>query len=206
MTRPKTDIEPRIVHAARARFLEEGVDGASLRSIARDAGTSIGMIYYYFPTKDDLFLAVVEEVYARLVKDLGRELAPGGGVGVEDRLRRGFRRLSQMSDDEVTVIRLIVREGLVSSSRLGKLVERFSRGHIALIFATLAEGVGAGQITTRHHPAVLMVATFAIAIGAQMVLRVVGEGFPVPGVPKRERLAEQLADVLFNGIRAKEGE
>lgn len=204
MTRPKTDIEPRIVHAARARFLEEGVDGASLRSIARDAGTSIGMIYYYFPTKDDLFLAVVEEVYARLVKDLEVELAPG--LAVEARIRRGFARLSRMSDDEVTVIRLIVREGLVSSSRLSKLVERFSRGHVALMFATLAEGVGAGQITTRHHPAVLMVATFAIAIGAQMVLRVVGEGFPVPGVPKREKLAEQLADVLFNGIRAKDGE
>ena len=62
MARPRSDIEPRIVHAARRRFLKEGVDGASLRTIARDAKTSIGMVYYYFPTKDDLFFAVVEEV------------------------------------------------------------------------------------------------------------------------------------------------
>ena len=59
MARPKSDIEPRIIHAARRRFLEDGVDGASLRKIAREAGTNIGMIYYYFPTKDDLFLAYV---------------------------------------------------------------------------------------------------------------------------------------------------
>jgi TetR/AcrR family transcriptional regulator, transcriptional repressor for nem operon len=59
MARPASDIGPRIVHAARARFLQEGVDGAALRQIARDAGTNIGMVYYYFKTKDDLLAAVL---------------------------------------------------------------------------------------------------------------------------------------------------
>jgi hypothetical protein len=36
MGSPRTDIQPRIVRAARARFLAEGVDGASLRTIAAD--------------------------------------------------------------------------------------------------------------------------------------------------------------------------
>ena len=70
MARPRSDIGPRIVHAARRRFLVEGVDGASLRAIAHDARTSIGMIYYYFPTKDDLFLAVVEEMYVTVLADM----------------------------------------------------------------------------------------------------------------------------------------
>jgi len=201
MTRPKTDIEPRIIHAARERFLSDGVDGASLRAIARDASTSIGMIYYYFPTKDDLFLAVVEEVYAVLVADLEKVLAPGSPV--EDRLRGGFGRLARMSDDEVKVIRLIVREALVSSARLGRLLERFSRGHIALTFGALAEGVGAGKITDRVHPAVLMVATLAMGVGSQMVLRISGERFPIPGVPKGEKLAAQLTDILLHGIAAE---
>ena len=46
MARPRGDIAPRILHAARKRFLVEGVDGASLRAIARDARTNKGMIYY----------------------------------------------------------------------------------------------------------------------------------------------------------------
>lgn len=201
MTRPKTDIEPRIVRAARDRFLEDGVDGASLRAIAREAGTSIGMIYYYYPTKDDLFLAVVEEVYAVLVADVEKVLA--SGKPVEDRIRAGFGRLSRMSNDEVKVIRLIVREALVSSARLARLMERFSRGHIALTFGALAEGIGAGKITDRHHPAVLMVATFALGVGSQMVLRTAGERFPIPGVPKGEALAAQLTDILLYGISAE---
>ena len=35
MARPRSDIAPRILHAARERFLAEGVDGASLRAHRR---------------------------------------------------------------------------------------------------------------------------------------------------------------------------
>jgi AcrR family transcriptional regulator len=86
MPRPKSDIDVRILHAARERFLNEGVDGASLRAIAKDARTSIGMVYYYFPSKDDLFLAVVEEVYERVVSELSAAL--GSDVPVVERIRR----------------------------------------------------------------------------------------------------------------------
>ena len=77
MPRPRSDLAPRILAAARTRILHEGVDGASLRQIAADAGTTIGMIYYYFPTKDDVFLAVVEDVYEKLLVDVERALKCG---------------------------------------------------------------------------------------------------------------------------------
>jgi len=64
------------VEAAPSRFLLEGVDGASLRSIARDAGTSIGMVYYYFKTKDELFLAVIETAYRGLLVDFSAATLP----------------------------------------------------------------------------------------------------------------------------------
>src|SRR6266545_901848 len=105
MARPRTDIAPRILHAARARFLAEGVDGASLRAIARAAGTSIGMLYYYFSSKDDLFLAVVEEVYGALLADLARALAPDAPV--EERIAALYQRIAAMSDEELSVIRLV---------------------------------------------------------------------------------------------------
>ena len=132
MARPRTDIAPRILHAARDRFLHDGVDGASLRAIARDAGTSIGMLYYYHPTKDDLFLAVVEEVYAALLVDLAAALAPDAPV--DQRIRRVFDRLGAATDEELTVLRLMVREALISSPRLERLMERFRRGHQPLLF------------------------------------------------------------------------
>src|SRR6188472_3740663 len=106
MHRPPSDIAARIVEAARDRFLLQGVDGASLRSIAADAGTNIGMVYYYFKTKDELFLAVIEDVYVQLLADIGSALAPD--VPEEQRVLRLYQRFAAMSDAEFKVVRLIL--------------------------------------------------------------------------------------------------
>src|SRR6185312_177326 len=142
MARPRSDIEPRIVHAARRRFLKEGVDGASLRHIARDAKTSIGMVYYYFPTKDDLFLGVVEEVYEVALADLVKALDPS--LPVEERILRLYSRVGSIKEEEVLVVRLVLREALVSSQRLDTIVERFERGHLPLMLKLVADGLQMG--------------------------------------------------------------
>lgn len=201
MARPRGDIEPRILAAARARFLADGVDGASLRRIAREARTNIGMIYYYFPTKEDLFLAVVEETYARVIADLAAALAPGEGRTVHDRLHRMFVRLGQLSEDEIAVMRLVIREMLTSSERRGKLLERFMHGHVPLIVGTVLEGVQTGAFTDRVPPPVLAISTATLALFPQLIRQVVGERIPVAiGMPGGETLSHALADVLLNGI------
>ena len=131
MPRPRSDIELRIVDAARVRFLEQGVEGASLRKIANDAGTNIGMVYYYFPTKDDLFFAVVEELYQQVLRDVEAAIAPD--VPVPERVERLYLRVARLSDDELLVARLVVREALTSSKRFERLRARFQSGHIPLI-------------------------------------------------------------------------
>lgn len=198
MARPRSDIQPRIIEAARRRFLASGVDGASLRQIARDAGTNIGMIYYYFPTKDDLFLGVVEEVYAALLVELAQALDPS--LPVEDRLRRLSVRISRLSETEVEVVRLVVREAIASSARLERLLDRFQRGHLPLMFGTIADGVARGELEDRWHPMLLTVATFALCGAPHLVRRVVGDRVPYDVVPAGEALANQLVEILFHGI------
>src|SRR6188768_1438147 len=107
MARPKSDIQPRILEAARTRFLSDGVDGASLRRIASDAGTSIGMVYYYFATKDELFFAVVEELYVKLLADIEAAIVPD--IPVRERVERLYGRVARLSDDELLVMRLVLR-------------------------------------------------------------------------------------------------
>jgi AcrR family transcriptional regulator len=209
MARPRSDIQPRIVHAARQRFLSEGVDGASLRTIARDAGTSIGMVSYYFPTKDDLFFAVVDEIYQRLLQDITHtlEVDPRSPTPLpaKERLRRMFTRLGSLDDDELTTVRLVVREVLVSSSRLDRLTERFQRGHIPIILQTLADGVREGSIDSRWHPGLLLVATTAMGAVPQFIHRIAGARLPLGALPAGEPFANQLVDALFDGIgRAQE--
>lgn len=198
MPRPRTDIAPRIVHAARERFLTEGVDGASLRKIARDAGTSIGMVYYYFPTKDELFLAVVEEVYVELLADLATALAPDAAV--EERLRRLYGRIAAVSDTEMQVIKLMIREALVSSTRLHGLIARFQRGHLPLVLATLLDGVRDGSLSPSLPPPLMLALTFAIGAIPQLLRRNLGDRPPFDALPAGPELAEMLLGVLLRGL------
>jgi len=200
MARPRTDIAPRIVRAARARFLEHGVEGASLRAIAKDAKTSIGMVYYYYPTKDDLFLAVVEETYEQLLAGLEQALA--GTEPVEVRLLRLYERVATLSNDEVEMLRLVVREALVSSARLERLLARFMRGHMPLVLGTILQGRADGTFDARRHPIVLVFATLCLAGPPQFVRRVLGERLPVPGAPAGKDLAREMFELLLHGAAA----
>jgi AcrR family transcriptional regulator len=53
----------RIIEVAAELFSERGFDGASNREIARAAGISPGLIYWYFRDKDELFLHVLEHLF-----------------------------------------------------------------------------------------------------------------------------------------------
>ncbi|MDM0013725.1 TetR/AcrR family transcriptional regulator [Variovorax sp. J22P168] len=53
-----------ILASARVEFSQRGLAGARMDSIAERAGLNKRLIYYYFGSKDDLFLAVLEGTYA----------------------------------------------------------------------------------------------------------------------------------------------
>jgi AcrR family transcriptional regulator len=50
-----------IIEGARAVFLAQGFDAASMNDIARAAGVSKGTLYVYFKHKEELFEAIVEQ-------------------------------------------------------------------------------------------------------------------------------------------------
>ena len=49
-----------ILNTAKRHFLKDGLDGASLRNIVKDAGLTTGAFYKYFPTKESLFDALID--------------------------------------------------------------------------------------------------------------------------------------------------
>jgi len=69
---PVTEPRPRdadrsqqtILLAAREEFAEHGLGGARVDRIAERADVNKRLIYYYFKSKDELFLAVLEKAYA----------------------------------------------------------------------------------------------------------------------------------------------
>jgi len=62
-----------ILKAATDEFAKHGFAGARIDQIALSAGTNKRLIYYYYKSKDDLFLATLENAYAD-IRGAEREL------------------------------------------------------------------------------------------------------------------------------------
>jgi AcrR family transcriptional regulator len=200
VARPASDIQQRILMAARERFLTEGVDGASLRQIAKDAGTNIGMVYYYYETKDELFLAIIQDVYSKLLSDLERILRTA--TSAELQFAGIYQRFSQLSPEEYAVIRLLLREALVSSHRLTEVGQLFLHGHIPLLLDSISSGVQAQKLRDDTPPVLLMAASLILGIMPQLMRRMVQQAHPALDalLPTPDEIAHVMSDLLFRGI------
>src|ERR1051326_3332783 len=56
----KTETRDRLVEAARRLFWEQGYTSTGIAQILEAADAGSGSLYYFFPTKEDLLLAVLD--------------------------------------------------------------------------------------------------------------------------------------------------
>ena len=78
---PEPKTRERLLETAIAIFAEKGYAGTSVREIVEQAGVSKPVLYYYFQSKEGLFLAILEmaenmqkELLARVLKSAGNVL------------------------------------------------------------------------------------------------------------------------------------
>ncbi|MCC7477295.1 TetR/AcrR family transcriptional regulator [bacterium] len=57
---PPIDTRVRLVEAARDLFLLQGYNATGIAQILRQSGANSGSLYHFFPTKEDLLIAVLE--------------------------------------------------------------------------------------------------------------------------------------------------
>lgn len=67
MQYPKEEVRKNITQAALTEFMESGYQGASVRGIAKRANTSVGNIYKYFSSKEEIYETLIGSVYHRLI-------------------------------------------------------------------------------------------------------------------------------------------
>ncbi len=107
------DPRSQIIAAAKACFADHGYNNTTNKMIAARAGVVPGLIYYYFDSKEDLFISVFEHMYQRrderladfdftehpLGENLGRMLDDSVHLGLED---SSFVEVFELSGREVS--------------------------------------------------------------------------------------------------------
>jgi len=100
---PRSRSRGRILAAALKAFSQRGFHETRMDDIAAVAGVAKGTLYYNFPSKTDLFAALVEEGMDRFIDTLGRE-------GVSDLpFPQHFRRLVGVHVDLLLIWRDLFR-------------------------------------------------------------------------------------------------
>ena len=110
-----------ILEAAAREFARSGLGGARVDRIAVQAGVNVRMLYYYFSSKDELFLAVLERAYG-VIREAEKGLALDR-VEPEEAVRRLVRFTWDFQLSHPEFITLLNSENL----HQGRHLERSAR-------------------------------------------------------------------------------
>lgn len=179
--------------ATRRRLLEEavrlfgrqGYEGTSLDAVASAAGVRKQTLLYYFPSKDALLQACVQETSQRVAVALSEALEEETSSGKAEAVVRTVFRLAEDWPEFPQFIR--------EAGRLGPdVVERFAAELETLrlrALAFLANGMQEGQIR-EQDPALLLFTLYTAVVGslteAGVLRAVVGEDESRTALHRRE--------------------
>lgn len=94
----------RIVAAAAALLAEQGFEAASIKAIAGEAGVAPGLVHYYFSSKEELLVEVVQRAHVRVGRQMAALRDSGGDVDAV--VADAFTRTAQRVTDDPAFYRL----------------------------------------------------------------------------------------------------
>jgi AcrR family transcriptional regulator len=132
----------KLIRAARTLFARHGYAAVGTEQIVRRAGVTRGALYHQFPGKEDLFLAVYEQVEEELTGRIAGSL--GEVTSPFEAMRGGIRVfLEACRTPEVQRIVLIDGPSVLGWERWREVADRNGLG---LMEAVIAAAVEAGEI------------------------------------------------------------
>lgn len=168
----------RVLESAVKLFSERGMEGASVRDVARGAGVTLATVHHYYGSKDGLFEACIASVYDALdgMKTELNELF-ASGASIEDILTRSMVVTSRYARKNRTIVRLLVR----MSVSTGKVPPRGRAMMEETFLPNLAGAIGAmtgrSEVDVRlaFQTLVFLVTRYAVQDPAELVTVL---GFP----------------------------
>jgi TetR/AcrR family transcriptional regulator len=127
-----------ILSASRERFAHYGYSKVTMEELAADIGMVKGSLYYYFPTKEHLFRAIIEQEqkqFGSVIDDLLLESIPPG-----DKLRKYALLRARFFRDLANLGALGIQSLIKTSPAFQDIFQKFERYESTCIKNILIEG------------------------------------------------------------------
>ena len=192
--------ESQILEAALSVFSEKGYGIATIPDIADKAGLAVGSIYNYYPSKRELFIAVIKNfiINAPLL-NLIDELPKGNLADIFTQLMQN--RLDLIENEDISrmpfLMTEIQRDPELKTMLSEELLQPFF-GKMETVYTNLAE-------TDQYinvQPEIIVRMIGGMILGFLMLKMMEGENSPMQKIP-REEIAENLTKFLLFGLSGR---
>lgn len=134
------DVRERILAAALECFGAFGFEGTSTRAVADRAEVTHTLVLYHFHTKEDLWIATIDNALKRYSAEMKEHLDKAEGSAAAG-LRTFIGQFIRMSARQPQIHRILTMESNQDTSRLQWVIENYLREH----FSTIRDLIRAGQ-------------------------------------------------------------
>ncbi|MEJ2534267.1 MAG: TetR/AcrR family transcriptional regulator [Gammaproteobacteria bacterium] len=193
------ELERKLLKAAERRFGEHGYAATSIRSIAEEAGANPALVHYYFGTKRDLLLAVLDRAFEPLAGGVAA-LSSDPDAGLEQVTALLFSTLRE----HPALARLVVREVLLAGGEFRELfIERYAPRLGGALPPVMARLRHEGRLRQDADPGIVALLVLSLCI-FPVIARPIAE--PVLGTDHSpdglDRLRRQVDALLRRGVAA----
>jgi AcrR family transcriptional regulator len=169
-----------------ALFVRKGYDGTAVRDIAAEAGISAGLLFHYFPTKEDILRELLSQARSGVLEMVDRlELAADPLEGFRD-----IARFILLSFTEASTVELFLLVHQVKTFKLAPGLDSGvldTAGMIERSLAAIERGQAAG-LFKKENPRALSLAFWGALQGIAELLSWY-PGYPIPSY-------ESIVDIL----------
>ncbi len=187
--RRPTDTRDRVLQVAQALFAERGYRGTSLRDIAKRIGIKAPSLLHHFPSKQQLYLAVLDKMFESL-EDAANAIA-WGRESRQERMRQAVADTIDFIASHPDFVRIMWKE-MADESGVGRQV---LKRRLPPLFSTavnfIFRGQRDGEFRTEVDPLHFMWSLNSITIGyfttAAMIRRLWNMNLLEPAMIERRK-------------------
>ncbi len=200
------DTRERVLHVAQALFAERGYRGTSLRDIAKRIGIKAPSLLHHFPSKQQLYLAVLDKMFESL-EDAANAIA-WGRESRQERMRQAVGDAIDFIASHPDFVRIMWKE-MADESGVGRQV---LKRRLPPLFSTavnfIFRGQREGEFRTEVDPLHFMWSLNSITIGyfttAAMLRRLWNMNLLEPAMIERRK--REVIDMVERTLFTKAGQ
>src|SRR5258707_932544 len=204
--RRQPDTRDRVLQVAQALFAERGYRGTSLRDIAKRIGIKAPSLLHHFPSKQQLYLAVLDKMFESL-EDAANAIAGGKGSR-QERMRQAVGNAIDFIASHSDFVRIMWKE-MADESGIGRQV---LKRRVPPLFSTavnfIFRGQREGEFRSEVDPLHFMWSLNSITIGyfttAAMLRRLWNMNLLEPAMIERRK--REVIDMVERTLFTSTGE